>query len=210
MGRARVHTEETALALLDAAERVIDAEGVAALTVRRVADELGATTRAVYSTFGSKQALLTGLGIRAFDLLGARVAGMPATADAVEDLVAAGAVAYREFALQRPALHQIAFGDAAADLWPQMAPAANRALQSLIALVQRVEANGGLRDLSVPDAIVQFQCLCDGLVINERRGVLGPPAQAAHDWQRALNTLVAGWTLTGTNGSALGPVDSLG
>ena len=127
---------------------------------------------------------------------------MPATDDAVADLVVAGAVAYREFALQRPALYAVAFGDAAADLWPQMAPAADRALQSLIGLVQRVEASSGLRDLSVRDAIVQYQCLCDGLVINERRGVLGPPAQAANVWQRALTALVAGWTLTGTSSAA--------
>src|SRR5947208_16754247 len=111
MGRARVHTEETALALLDAAERVIDAEGVAALTVRRVADELGTTTRAVYSTFGSKQALLTGLGIRGFDLLGARVAAMPRTEDPTADLVTAAAVVFREFAIERPGLYRITFAD---------------------------------------------------------------------------------------------------
>jgi len=70
MGRRRIHDEATADALLDAAEAILEAEGLEALTVRRVADEVGTTTRAVYSSLGSKDALLTGLGMRAFDLLG--------------------------------------------------------------------------------------------------------------------------------------------
>ena len=53
MGRPREHDAGTAAALLDAAERIVESEGLAALSVRRVADEVGTTTRAVYSLFGS-------------------------------------------------------------------------------------------------------------------------------------------------------------
>ncbi|PZT71318.1 hypothetical protein DN402_04935 [Streptomyces sp. SW4] len=77
MGRKRVHDEETARALLDAAERILSAEGLEALTVRRVADEVGTTTRAVYTSLGSKEALVAGLGVRGFALLAARVAALP-------------------------------------------------------------------------------------------------------------------------------------
>ena len=72
-----MHTEATAAALLDAAETIAQQEGVEALTVRRVADEAGTTTRAVYSTIGSKDLMLAELGVRAFDLLGAQVAALP-------------------------------------------------------------------------------------------------------------------------------------
>ena len=74
MGRKRVHTEATAAALLDAAETIAQQQGVDALTVRRVADEAGTTTRAVYSTLGSKDLMLAQLGVRAFYHLGAQVA----------------------------------------------------------------------------------------------------------------------------------------
>ena len=73
VGRRRVHDEVTAGALLDAAERILGAQGLEALTVRRVADAVGATTRSVYTTYGSKEGLLAALGSRAFDMLGADV-----------------------------------------------------------------------------------------------------------------------------------------
>ena len=72
MGRPRLHDETTAAALLDAAEEIAETEGLQALTVRRVADRTGTTTRAVYTSLGSKQALVSGLGVRAFDMLAAR------------------------------------------------------------------------------------------------------------------------------------------
>ena len=45
MGRIRVHDEATAAALLDAAEQIVQADSIEALTVRRVADKTGTTTR---------------------------------------------------------------------------------------------------------------------------------------------------------------------
>ena len=64
MGRKRQHGEATATALLDEAERIVEAEGLDALTVRRVAAGIDTTTRAVYTAFGSKDALLVALGAR--------------------------------------------------------------------------------------------------------------------------------------------------
>src|SRR5690348_3553802 len=69
MGRKPQHDENTAAALLDAAERTIAAEGVDALSLRDVAADADTTTRAIYSLFGSKDELLGALGVRAFDLL---------------------------------------------------------------------------------------------------------------------------------------------
>src|SRR5262249_48507934 len=77
MGRTRVHDEATAAALLEAAEKIAETEGLQALTVRRVAEKTGTTTRAVYTSLGSKQALLSGLGVRAFDMLAAIVESLP-------------------------------------------------------------------------------------------------------------------------------------
>ena len=70
MGRPREHNEATATALLEAAERTVQAAGLEALSVRGVADDVGTTTRAVYTLFGSKDGLLVALGTRAFAMLG--------------------------------------------------------------------------------------------------------------------------------------------
>jgi AcrR family transcriptional regulator len=108
VGRPREHDDLTALALLDAAERLVAADGIEALSVRRVAGAVGTTTRAVYSVFGSKDGLVVALGARAFDLLRAAIDLVPATDDPAADLVEAGVGVFRRFVLQHPALFRLA------------------------------------------------------------------------------------------------------
>src|SRR5437016_1282609 len=109
MGRPKEHDERTAAALLDAAERIVDTEGVEALSVRRVAEAGRTTTRAVYSLYGSKEALVDALGARAFELLGAAITELPATRDPAADLVEAGVVVFRRFVVEHPSLFAIGF-----------------------------------------------------------------------------------------------------
>src|SRR5450759_855438 len=90
MGRPRLHDERTGAALLEAAEGIVETDGPEALSVRRVADEVGTTSRAVYTVFGSKLGMVVALGSRAFDLLGAAVEALPVTDDPAADLVASG------------------------------------------------------------------------------------------------------------------------
>ena len=87
MGRPKEHDETTRAALLAAAERMIDEEGPDAAGVRCVADEVGTSTRAVYSVFGSKQGLLEALAIRFFEELQAATDAIPLTDDPAADLV---------------------------------------------------------------------------------------------------------------------------
>jgi AcrR family transcriptional regulator len=67
-----------ALALLDAAEAIVQERGPAALSVRAVAGRAGAATRAVHCVYDSKEGPLVALGGRAFDPLGAGVATLQA------------------------------------------------------------------------------------------------------------------------------------
>ena len=132
MGRPREHNADTAQALLAAGERLAEREGVDALSVRRLANEVGTTTRAVYSLFGSMDGLVVALGARAFELLGGAVAALAETKDPVSDLVEAGLV-FREFSLSHPSLFRIAVQRTAVsgDLAAQFRPAAAAALAEL-------------------------------------------------------------------------------
>src|SRR5690348_5731399 len=103
MGRRRQHDESTATSLLDTAERTIARDGADAISLRALAHDAGTTTRAVYSLFGSKDALLGALGIRAFDLLGQEIRALPTTERPADDLVEA-ALVFRRFATEHPAL----------------------------------------------------------------------------------------------------------
>jgi AcrR family transcriptional regulator len=196
-----VHDDATASALLDAAEAILDADGMDALTVRRVAERVGTTTRAVYSSLGSKEALLEALVVRAFDLLGARVAAVPTTADPVADLVTAATDAFRAWALEHPALfragflHQLSVPN---DTWSRFGTPAGKALAELVTLIQRLHQAGGLGARSVADATIQFDALCEGLAIMDLRGGMPFPAcDSKMIWEDALHALIAGWSTRG-------------
>ena len=109
MGRPKEHDDATATALLKAAERAIEDRGVDALSVRGVAADVGVSTRAVYSVFGSREALVAALAVRAFDLLGTAVAELPATDDPIADLINAG-LEFRRFGIDRPSLFALGPG----------------------------------------------------------------------------------------------------
>ena len=193
MGRTRVHDEATGAALLEAAEKIAETEGLQALTVRRVAEKTGTTTRAVYTSLGSKQALLSGLGVRAFDMLGAMVDRLPLTNDPAADLVAAGTLGFRPFVLNHPVLFQIGFQKTlSSEVAQAMVPAAERALTTLHRRIARLRDARRLGARTIPDASWEFHAACEGLATLELRCIV-PPEHAKRLWQDTLSALVAGW-----------------
>jgi AcrR family transcriptional regulator len=201
VGRTRIHDEATAAALLDAAEAIVETEGVEGLNVRRVAQEVGTTTRAVYSSLGSKDALLAALGLRAFDLLGAQIAALPRSEDPTADLIAAGAVGFRRWALEHPALFRVGFLHQVSvppQVWARFGTSAQRALATLHQLVRRVEQDGGLAGRTLAAATWQFHSLCEGLAAMDLRSAMPcPETDSQPIWADALGALLAGWRLTG-------------
>ena len=204
MGRRRLHGDETAAALLETAEQIVEREGVDALTVRRVADGAGTTTRAVYSVYGSKEGLLVELGRRAFEYLQAELEARPETPDAAADLVEAGVNVFRRLAIEHPALLRIGiqWGDLPS---PELAMGfradARAALGSLRDRVARLETAGALGGRSVPDATREFHALCEGLAGMELRGLL-PDGEEERVWRDALTTLVRGFATPRQAGAA--------
>jgi AcrR family transcriptional regulator len=191
MGRRRRHDESTATSLLDAAEHLVAKHGPGALSLRDVARNAGTTTRAVYTLFGSKDALLGALGIRAFDLLGEAVEGLPTTDRPEDDLVEA-ALVFRRFAIEHPALFSIAFHRADPAVWPRFRPAAAEALSALHKRFEPLAATGRLGSRSVPEAALQFHALCEGLASVELRARPLPPEPEAF-WRSAFQALIAGF-----------------
>lgn len=193
MGRPKEHDERTADALLNAAERLAEQEGLAALSVRRVAHEVGTTTRAVYSLFGSKEGLVVALGARAFDLLGATITALPRTSDPMADLVQAGLV-FRRFTREHPALFRLGVQhiDVPRESGRAFAGAASRALAVLHEQMGRLGDVGQLGQRPVEAAAWEFHALCEGLAAMEARGLIrGEDADRL--WADALSALISGW-----------------
>jgi AcrR family transcriptional regulator len=189
MGRPR-HQPRTADELLDAAERLVETEGVGALSVRRVAEAAGTTTRAVYSLYGSKDGLVTALGARAYELLRIGIEGFPTTDDPAGDLVEAGIAVFRAFAVSHPSLFRVSVQRTLEG--PGFAPIdraeAYEAWVGLEAKVARVDLGGR----SVNDAASSFHALCEGLAALELRCML-PAGREEAFWRDALGTLVRGF-----------------
>jgi hypothetical protein len=70
--------------------------------------------------------------------------------------------------------------------------AADRALVGLIRRVERLERAGLLAGRTVPDAVLAFHSLCEGLASVELRGWLVQP-DAEQLWRDALGALVQGF-----------------
>lgn len=193
MSRPKEHDERTAAALLDAAEHIAETGGVAALSVRRVANEVGTTTRAVYSLFGSKDGLVVALGARTFDVLGAEVRVLAQTSDPAADLVQAG-LAFRRFVLDHPVLFRIGVQhiDVPGGSGGGFADAARRALAVLHDRIGRLGDIGRLEQRSVEAAACEFHALCEGLAAMEARGTI-QGEDADHIWRDALSALIRGW-----------------
>ena len=90
----------------------------------------GRAARAVYTLFGSKDALVGALGVRTMEYLGREVHASTASNVPVADVVAAGLV-FRRFALEHPALCSVAFHRASAAVWPLFRDAAAEAFGAL-------------------------------------------------------------------------------
>lgn len=191
MGRPREHDENTAAALLAAAEQLLQQRGTAALSLREVAAGAGTSTRAVYSLFGSKEALLGALGARAMELLHDGVDAIPVTGDPRNDLVEA-ALMFRRFALDHPALFEVAFHRADPAVRPRFRATAADALAALTRRFQPLAAAGLLDRRSVPEAVLAFHGLCEGMVVAELRGV---PFEVDHErlWRDAFRALLTGF-----------------
>jgi len=194
MGRPRLHDEETAEALLDAAELMIAADGPDALSLRRLSEQTQTSTRAVYSLFGSKDGLVLALAQRAFEMLDAGIHALPTTADPAADLVDAGVLVFRQFAIEHPSLFRLAFqhrNTTPSQQWPNLGPAQQAALTGLGERIAELARARDITDRATPEAMIEFHALCEGLAALELRGVL-PTGNEEQLWRHALTALVSG------------------
>ncbi|GAB3909988.1 TetR/AcrR family transcriptional regulator [Kibdelosporangium lantanae] len=118
--RPKTHDEALRVRLLDRAGQLLSTAGPEALSLRRLASDVGTSTTAVYSLFGGKPALVRELYVAAFQRFAARLDEVTCSGDPDEDLVRLG-LAYRRAALAEPHLYSIMFTKAVAGFEPDHA-----------------------------------------------------------------------------------------
>lgn len=127
MGRRREHSREE---FVEAAVKIVDAEGIEALTARRLGADVGVSSTAVYTYFATREHLIGAL----VDFLSAKViAGVKPSGEAPRDQLIAIAIASRNTLLEHPRLAPI-FVTASSD--------AASGTGALLAVVTLLEACG--------------------------------------------------------------------
>lgn len=104
-------------AMLDAATRLLSDGGFDAMSVRAIAQEVGASTRVIYSHFGGKPGIVEALYLDGFSRLADALRGGTGSGPAPERLVGVGR-AYRAFAIGSPRLYELMFGPRVRELLP--------------------------------------------------------------------------------------------
>ncbi|RZS36817.1 TetR family transcriptional regulator [Herbihabitans rhizosphaerae] len=197
MPRPRTHDEALRVRLLDRAGRLLSSEGAAALSLRRLAADVGTSTTAVYSLFGGKPALLRELYVEGFRRFNARLRAVEHTGDPAEDLVRIGIV-YRQSALADPHLYSIMF----TRVLPDFEPDADAIAESTAAFMPLVEVvreaiESGVFTQTAPDTVaITSWGLVHGLVSLELNGNLPPGMDVAGAYEDALRANVRGWLKT--------------
>lgn len=109
MRRTSYHHGDLRAALLAACLRLIETEGLAAVSLRRVAREAGVSSGAPYHHFADRSALLAALSIDGFRALAAELGAARATTEAPFDQLTALAEAYVRFARTHPGHFRLMF-----------------------------------------------------------------------------------------------------
>jgi AcrR family transcriptional regulator len=107
--RASYHHGALREALLTVSLRLIEAEGIGAVSLRRVAREAGVSPAAPYHHFPDRAALLAALSAQGFQLLAAELTAARAAADGPVQALSALIRAYVAFAQQNPAYFRLMF-----------------------------------------------------------------------------------------------------
>jgi AcrR family transcriptional regulator len=107
------HHGDLRRALVDAARRLLEAEGPSALSLRAVAREAGVSPAAPYHHFKDKAELLDAVAQEGWDILSGLMCDAKRGAEGLHQLTALG-IAYVCFARDNPALYRVMY-DAARD-----------------------------------------------------------------------------------------------
>lgn len=181
--------EAARVAVLDCAIGLLVEEGIAALTIRRLATEIGTSTKVLYTMFGGKDGLADALYREGFARLRRAQEQVPCTADPLAHLSELGTV-YRERALAEPAYYRVMFERAIPGYRPStesLAVAASAFDSSTEAVAACIEA-GVFRPGDAHEISKLFWAAAHGAVSLEIAGHF-PPDTAARRYEMLMTAV---------------------
>jgi AcrR family transcriptional regulator len=184
---------------------MLEREGVAGFTTRKVADRAGTSTPAMYELFGDKAGLVREIFFEGFRLLRCYLDEVEDSNDPRADLVALTRV-FRRFARDNPVLAEVMFSRPFADFDPAPSEAeAGRIVRELfVGRVKRAIDAGVLAGDATDDAHVLLAVTL-GLAGAENASRLGTSkASVDRRWARGVDAVLDGLA-PANSGGAHGP-----
>lgn len=191
MPRPKVYDAELRDALIATTAEAIAAGGAQAVSVRRVAEEAGTTTNAVYTLFGGRSELLEAVAARAAQSFTQAQQGVGETTDAAEDLTRLGD-AYRRWASAHPQLYTVMFGTGLVGP-PQGEP--DESVRPLVRAVERLVAAGVFRPEPVDVIVHSIWAAVHGAVSLELTQGDGN-SSAEHRYRAHCDAIARGWRVS--------------
>jgi AcrR family transcriptional regulator len=181
--------------LIAVTAEAIARSGTEALSLRRLAGDSGTSTSAVYALFGGKAELVEAVVVAAAEsFTRAQTEAVTPPGDPVADVRALGH-AYREWALEHPALYLVMFGgrisvpspsgDGDAEPPPSMVP--------LLSVVTRLRQAGVVRDAPVTDIARSIWAAVHGMVSLEIAEGAPLREERRTAYAEHLEVLLRGW-----------------
>jgi AcrR family transcriptional regulator len=167
--------------IIDATARVLADQGSAALTARAVARELGTSTMAVYTYFGSMGDLRRAVRREGFTTLAKQLDAVPISRDPLVHVAALGA-AYVANALANPQLYKAMFQEAAST--EEDSAAAYATFEQLLGDVERCVRMDRFSGRDPTTIATQLWAIAHGVVSLQLSGLL--TADAAVECLRQL------------------------
>ncbi len=166
--------DEVSSALLNAARRIFEVDGLPALSVRRVAEAAGCTTMQVYSRFGGKGGLLEALFNEGFDTLANAQKAVSLSLHPAER-VCQLCSEYLRIASERPHHYALMLGAHSGEFEPPK-ESQERALATLLYLVNAVGAAlppSNDREQRATEVAHQILAFCHGWAMLSASGLVG-------------------------------------
>jgi AcrR family transcriptional regulator len=171
MNRAEDDKAEMRSGLIDAAATLVAVEGPGALTIRRVAEEVGTSTMGIYTHFGGMPELRRAVRREGYARLASALARIDDTDDPVYDLAMIGR-AYTENAVKNPHLYRVMFMEQPLD--QADAEIGSDTRESLTGAIRRCIDASRFAPADPGDLARQFWAFGHGVVALALVGLLSP------------------------------------
>ncbi len=187
------NTENLRKLVVDAAATILQEEGPEAVTVRKVSQKMGCSTKIIYSLFVNKEGLAQQLYLDGCKIMAREFEATPALADPREHLLALGET-YWQFAQRYTSYYKLMFGGAFGDFKPdeESLQGTVTAMRQLIYVVGSAQQQG-LLSASAPADTVEIVRLVwgalHGVIHLQMGGHLGDVPSAYATYQQTLSLL---------------------